>query len=90
MLATERKDDNWMNVRNQNYLLLFYRENNPIEETVIRKVVDTVKSQGYMKGIVITSSTFTPAAVKYAENRTVVLVTKDKLENILKKPQFNS
>ena len=90
MLATERKDDNWMNVRNQNYLILFYRENNPIEESVIRKVVDTVKSQGYMKGIVITSSTFTPAAVKYAENRTVVLVTKDKLENILKKPQFNS
>ncbi|CAM4078948.1 MULTISPECIES: tetratricopeptide repeat protein [Treponema] len=85
ILATENKKDNWMNVRQKIFLLQFYRDTEPLEDTVVRKVVDTVKTQNYVKGIICTSSEFTRTAVSYAENRSVVLVTKKQLEAIFKK-----
>ena len=85
ILATEAKKDTWMNVRQQIYYAEFFRETEPIEESAVRKAVDEIKRQGYLKGILITSSQFTQAAVKFAENRPVVLVAKDQLERILSK-----
>lgn len=85
MLATEEKNENGLSFRHQVFLVQFYRETEPLEDSVVRKVVDTVKTQGYLKGIIVTSSTFTQSAITYAENRSVVLVTKQQLETIFRK-----
>lgn len=85
ILATEAKSDNWMSVRQQTYLIDFYRETEPLEDDVIRKLVDRVKSQGLAKAIVCASAGFTHSALSFAENRPVELVDKARLENILAK-----
>lgn len=85
MLATEDKKDSWMNGRKQIFLVDFYRGAEPVEEGSIRKVADTVKSKNYFKAIVFSSSGFSAQALKFAENRPVVLVGKDQLEGFLAK-----
>lgn len=85
ILATEERKDSWMNMKQQIFYAEFFRETEPIEESAVRRAVDTIKQQGYAKGILITSSHFTPAAAAFAENRPVVLVSKDQLERLLAK-----
>ncbi len=85
MIATEAKNDNWMNVRQQLYYLLFYREPEPIEDSAVRQIVEEAKKQNYTKAIIFTSSGFTRPAMVFAENRPVELVGKEKLEAILTK-----
>lgn len=85
MIATEAKNDNWMNNRQQLFYILFYREPEPIEDTEVRLIVDEVKKQNYAKAIVCTSSGFSRAATVFAENRPVELVSKAKFEDILSK-----
>ncbi|MCH5295612.1 MAG: tetratricopeptide repeat protein [Treponema sp.] len=85
MIATEAKGDNWMNVRQQLYLLDFYRETEPLEENAVRRLADKLKAQGCNKGLIITSSEFARAAVQYAESRPLQLVAKDQLEKIMAK-----
>lgn len=83
IVATEQKKDNWMNMRQQLFLVQFYRESDPIEDTEVRRVVDLAKEQNYTKSILCTSSGFTRSASVYAENRPVELVPKEKLELLL-------
>jgi tetratricopeptide (TPR) repeat protein len=83
MIATEQKSDDWMNVRKQLYLIDFYRDSEPIEDSEIRKVLDIIKTQNCTKAIVCTSSGFTSSASGFAENRPVELVGKERLEKIL-------
>src|SRR5574344_974597 len=85
MIATEQKSDDWMNVRKQLYLIDFYRDSEPIEDSEIRKVLDIIKTQNCTKAIVCTSSGFTSSASGFAENRPVELVGKERLEKILAK-----
>lgn len=85
MYATEVKKDNWMNVRQQIFLAVFYRNAEPLEDSVVRKVSEGLKNQNCSKGIIFSSSGFTNSASKYAENRSVVLVNKEQLEGILTK-----
>ncbi len=85
MLTTEGKQDNWMNMRQQIFLIEFHRDTEPLEETVARKVADVVKAQGYTKGIIVTSSEFNSACIKFAEGRPIQLVAKDQLEKMMSK-----
>ncbi|MDD7013609.1 MAG: tetratricopeptide repeat protein [Treponema sp.] len=85
LLAIEKKKGTWMNVRQQIFLVLFFRETQPLEDSVVRKVVDTVKNAKYEQGIIVSSSQFSASAVKFAENRAVTLVSKEKLENLFTK-----
>lgn len=83
MVATDAKSDNWKEVRQQQYLLEFYREADPIDDNVIRTIADKVKLKGYTKAYVISSSDFARPAVIFAENRPVELLDKNKLEKLL-------
>lgn len=83
MLCSDQKSDNWMSVRQQLYLVEFYRETEPIEDSVIRRIADKVKLQNYAKAIVCASGGFTRSAIAFAENRPVELVDKDRLEKLL-------
>lgn len=85
MFATEQKKDDWMNLRKQLFLLNFYRETEPIEDSEIRRVLDLAKEKNCSKSFICTSSEFTSSAIGFAENRPVELVGKEKLEHILAK-----
>ncbi len=85
MLATEDKKDSWMNQRQQMILVQFFRDTNPVEENVVRKAADSVKSQNYEKAILVSSSEFTRSAAAFAETRPVNLFGKLQLENLLSK-----
>ena len=85
MLCTEGKNEGWMNVRQQIFLIEFYRETEPLEDGIVRKATDKIKTQGYTKGIIITSSDFTHSAIAFAESRPIQLVDKSALEKLLAK-----
>ncbi len=50
MLATEDSKDNWKNVRQQIFLVEFFRNSEPLSENVIRKAADLVKAKSYYRG----------------------------------------
>ena len=85
MVATEAKNDNWMNMRQQLFYLLFFREPDPLEDTVVRQVADEVKKQNYSKAFICTSSGFSRSASNFAESRPMELINKQKLEMLLEK-----
>ena len=85
MVATEKKSDNWMTVRQKFYVIYFYRDTDLIEDTTIRQVLDEVKKQNYTKGIICTSASFAYSAVTLAENRPVELINREQLEQLLEK-----
>lgn len=85
MVAIEKKKDDWMNIRKQLFLLNFYRDTEPIEDTEIRRVLDLSKTLNCSKAYAITSSGFTSSATGFAENRPIELVGKERLEAILSK-----
>lgn len=85
LIATEVKKDDWMNIRKQLFLVNFYRITDPIEDTEVRRTLDFAKSKNCAKAIACTSSEFTSSAVRFAENRPIELVSKEKLETILAK-----
>ena len=88
MVATIAKQDSWMNVRQQVFLILFFRESDLIEDTILRKSIEEMKSQNYFKCIVCTCSGFTRTAMAFAENRPFELVPKEKLEVLLAKAKI--
>lgn len=85
IIATEVKKDDWMNMRKQLFLVNFYRITDPIEDTEVRRALDLSKSKNCVKAFACTSSEFTTTAIRFAENRPIELVPKEKLETILAK-----
>ena len=85
IIATEVKKDDWMNMRKQLFLINFYRITDPIEDTEVRRALDLSKSKNCVKAFACTSSEFTTTAIRFAENRPIELVPKEKLETILAK-----
>lgn len=84
-LATEAKNTDWRSVRKQSFLVKFFRETNPVEDFVVRKSLDEIKSQGCSKAYIFSSSGFTRTASSVAENRPCELIGKEQLEIILDK-----
>lgn len=84
-IATEARSDNWMSVRQQVVLVLFCRETDIIEESLLRQLLEELKKQNYTKCIICTSSSFSRSAIEFAESRPFELVDKQKLEEILDK-----
>lgn len=87
-IATESKAENWQNVRQQVYVMLFYREPDLIEDIILRQQLEEMKKQNYFKCIIFTSSGFTRSTIEFAENRPFELIGKDKLEQMLSKISF--
>lgn len=83
LIAVENNAEKWRNVRKQPRLILFYRDTTPIEDAFLRILQEDMKKQSVIRGIVITSSTFTRTALEFAESRPIELIGKDKLEQML-------
>lgn len=80
-----KSNDDWMNVRKQVLLLRFYREPEPIEEKIILETLDAMKQLNCTKSYMFSSSGFSQSARRFAENRPIELIEKQKLEVILSK-----
>ena len=85
IIATEAGKGDWMNMRKQLFLVNFYRVTDPIEDAEVRRTLDLAKSKNCLKAFACTSSEFTTTAFRFAENRPIELVSRDKLESILAK-----
>ncbi|MGN0738901.1 MAG: tetratricopeptide repeat protein [Treponema sp.] len=85
ILATEAKNADWRSVRKQAFLIKFFRETDPLEDFIVRKTLDEIKSQNCSKAFICSSSGFTRSAVAAAENRPCELVNKESLEKLLDK-----
>ena len=85
LTAINKSDESWMSVRKQVTLVRFYRDPEAIEEQQIHESLDQMKSLNSVKGYMCSSSEFSAAAKRYAENRPVELIEKQKLEALLTK-----
>lgn len=85
IMATEAKNADWRSVRKQLFLLKFYRETEPLEDFIVRKTLDEIKSLNCSKAYILSSSGFTHTASGAAENRPCELISKEALEAVLDK-----
>lgn len=83
--GVDKKDDSWMSVRKQVTFVRFYREPEPIDDNEVRVSLDEMKTLSSVKGFLFSSSGFTNTAKRFAENRPVELLEKQKLEVVLSK-----
>lgn len=84
MVALERSGK-WSNVRQGKVFVVVTRSGEPVDDDVLSLIVDKVKVIHGVKGLCITTSRFTPKAIRYAENRPVVLIDRSELTKVLKK-----
>lgn len=85
MIGVEGKNGDWRNMRKQTYLLRFYRNPEPVEDSAVRESLDKAKSLVCAKTFLISSADFTRTAISFAENRPIELIGKEKLEKLLSK-----
>ena len=83
--GVNKSDESWMSVRKQVVFMRFYRDPEPIEEAQIHESLDTMKSLSSVKSYLFSSSGFNTAAKRFAENRPVELIEKQKLEALISK-----
>ena len=83
--GVNKSDESWMSLRKQVIMLRFYREPEPIEEQQMHEVLDTMKSMNIVKAFLFSSSGFNTPAKRFAENRPIELLEKQKLEELLSK-----
>ncbi len=83
--GVNKSDESWMAVRKQVVFIRFYREPEPVEEAQIHEAIDEMKTLNSVKSFLFSSSGFNTAAKRFAENRPVELVEKQKLEALLSK-----
>ena len=81
--GVNKGDESWMSLRKQVILLRFYRDPDPLEDSKVHEALDTLKKINCVKAFLFSSSGFTTAAKRFAENRPVELVERAKLESLL-------
>ncbi|MGB9621303.1 MAG: tetratricopeptide repeat protein [Brevinematia bacterium] len=79
------KAGRWSNVRQGKVFIVISRSGDPVDEDTLSFIVDKVKTLHALKGVCITTSKFTPKAIRYAENRPVTLIDRNELTKILKR-----
>lgn len=80
-LETGKKD--WKASKKLPYLVRLLRDSAPVNETVVRNILDEMKNLSIMKSILISSTEITSDAKKFAESRPIELIGKRKLVKIL-------
>ena len=83
--GVNKSDESWMAVRKQVVFIRFYREPEPVEEAQLHEALDEMKTLNSVKSFLFSRSGFNTAAKRYAENRPVELIEKQKLEALLSK-----
>jgi len=84
-IAVENESDKWLATKKMPRLLRFLRVSEALDDSAIRSLIDAMKKLGIIRGVIVTSSSFTRVAVEFAENRSVELYHKEQLQDLLKK-----
>lgn len=84
LVALERSGK-WGAVRQGKVFVVVTRSGDPVDDDLLSFIVEKVKALHGVKGICMTTSRFTPKAVRYAENRPVVLIDRNELTKVLKR-----
>ncbi len=87
ILAVEA-EKNWRSGRSMPRLILFMRDNDMIDVSIVRSLSEMMKKNNISRGIVVTSSNFTRTAIEFAETRPIDLVNKEQLSGVLKKVKY--
>ena len=90
MIAVENDSEKWMGAKKRPRLLRFLRVSETLDESAIRSLLDQMKRFGITRGSIITSSSFNRAALDFGEKRTVELLAKDQLQELLLKTSIPS
>jgi tetratricopeptide (TPR) repeat protein len=85
IIAVEGESEKWMSAKKIPTLVRFLRVSDNLDEGSVRSLLDQMKKLGIVRGSIVTSSAFSRAALEFAENRSVELLTKDKLQEMLAK-----
>jgi tetratricopeptide (TPR) repeat protein len=82
ILAVEA-EQKWRGARKMPKLLRIFRVPEIIDDSSVRSLHEAMKKINVMKGLLITSSTFSRKAVEFAETRPIDLYNKEKLREVL-------
>ncbi len=88
IIVVEQDSGKWLGTRKLPKLYRFLRTADMIDESVLRKLMEDMKKVSIVRSGVITSSAFTRTAIEFAENRSVELFNKEKLQELLNKTDF--
>jgi len=66
-------------------LVRVYRSPNVVDDNKVRSILDDAKQNNIGRAVIMSSSGFTRQAAEYAESRPVELLSKDKLQALLRK-----
>lgn len=75
----------WRNARTMPKLLRFLRVSDTIDNSTVRDTHEAMREQKIIRGMIISSSTFSREATEFAESRPIDLYGKDKLQALLQK-----
>jgi hypothetical protein len=78
-------DSKRLGTRKMARLLRFYRTADPLDDSIVRGTLEEMKKNNVIRGVIVTSSTFTRKALEFAENRPIDLYNRERLLEILKK-----
>jgi len=84
LIVVENESDKWRNTKKMPKVMQFFRMSGNVDELPIRQVHDDLRKIGANRCIFITNTTFTRAALNYAETRPIDLIGKEKLQEIIK------
>jgi hypothetical protein len=85
IIAVESDSDTWLGAKKKPQLMRFLRVSDNLDDDSVRSLLDQMKKLGIVRGGIVTSSGFTRTALEFAENRSVELYTKEKLQELLNK-----
>ena len=90
VIAVEGDSDKWLGAKKLPRLVRFLRVSDNLDDQAVRSLIDQMKKLGIVRGGIITSAGFTRPALEFAENRSVELHTKEKLQELLKGVQLSA
>ncbi|MDP3177558.1 MAG: tetratricopeptide repeat protein, partial [Spirochaetaceae bacterium] len=88
IIAVENESDKWVATKKLPRLLRFLRLSDNLEEDSVRLLLEQMKKLSVVRAGIITSSDFSRGAIEFAENRSVELYSKDKLQDLLNRADF--
>lgn len=83
VIAVEGESDKWLGTKKMPRLVRFLRVSDNLDDQAVRSLIDQMKKLGIVRGGIVTSAGFTRTALEFAENRSVELYTKEKLQELL-------
>lgn len=73
----------WRNARKLPRLIRYFRITEVVDMSMVRSLHEAMKQQNMNRGMIVTSSTFSRAAMDYAESRPIDLYNKERLQEML-------